>query len=271
VAASRPMGWLESRVVARSFAPSGSRLVPLLVVCLCGTAVGIAFDYADARSKAVKSCEAIDPSESQSGLIFNPDGYRSYYVRSKCFQEAAVVFRDSALCEPVKERRSLVSSSWGYSPSRCRQLVTEAVAADRAALEGLKREYAAGAITLRDLRIERNGNGRDVDIIPAFTGTYAHGYTLTFEILANPSGAFTLLHTSGYYLDEKSNLRIYVAQADIKQRFPGFSLNHPYSVRATITLDVGYGGQSGYWSPAFIDRVFPTRQRSQSITRQATF
>ncbi len=262
------MGWLESRAVGKSFARP---LATLLLIGVVGTAVGVAFDYGDARSKAVKSCEATDPSQSESGLLFNPDGYRSYYVRSKCFQEAAVLFRDAALCEQVKERRSLVSSSWGYSPSRCRQLVTEGVAADRAALEGVKRGYVGGAIKLRDFRVERNGNGRDVDIIPAFIGTYAHGYTLTFELLPNPSAEFILLHTSGYHLDEKSNLRIYIPQTDIRQRFPAFSLNHPYSVRATVTLDVGYGGQSGYWSPAFIDGVFPARERSQSITRQAMF
>ena len=238
---------------------------------LLATAAGIGFDYADARSKAVTACEAIEPSQSQSGLIFNPAGYRSYYVRSKCFQEAAVAFRDSTLCEQVHQRRSLLSSSWGYSAARCRQLVAEGTSADRAELERLKHAYAIGGIRLRDFRIERNGNGRDVDILPAFTGTHAHGYTVTFEILPDPSRASILLHTSGYYLDEKSNLRIYVPQADIRQRFPGFSLNQSYIVRATVALDVGFGGQSGYWNPAFIEGVFPARERSPSITRQATF
>ena len=243
---------------------------PLFVMCLWATAVVIAFEYSEARSKAVKACDAIDPSQSQGG-IFNPDGYRSYYVRSKCFQDAAVLFRDSALCEQVKERRSLLSSSWGYSAARCRQLVAEGASADRSELERMKTAYSVGGIRLRDFRIERNGNGRDIDIVPAFTGTYAHGHTVAVEILPNPSSAYTLLHTSGYYLDEKSNLSIYVRQADIKQRFPGLSLNQSYTVRATVALDVGFGGPSGYWSPAFIESVFPARERSQSITRQTTF
>jgi len=38
--------------------------------------------YDDMRSAAVKRCEAIDPSQYQTALFFNPDGYRSYYVRS---------------------------------------------------------------------------------------------------------------------------------------------------------------------------------------------
>ena len=246
--------------------------VLLLIGCVSITSVVIAFDYGDLRSKAVKTCEGIDPSQSQSGLYFNPDGYRSYYVRSKCFQEAAIQFRDATLCDQVKRRWSLLSSSWGYSAERCRQLVTEGTSADRVELERLKTAYAAGGINLRDFRVERNGNGRDFDIIPAFTGTYAHGYTLTFEILPIAAGASSvLLHTSGYHLDETSNLRLYVRQTDIRQRLADFSLNRAYTVRATVTLDVGYGGQGGYWSPAFIEDVFPTRERSRSITKQVTF
>jgi hypothetical protein len=230
-----------------------------------------AVDYGNAHASAIKACEAIAPSESQGGLYFNPDGYRSYYVRSKCFQEAAVLFRDAALCDQVKERRSLLASSWGYTVARCRQLVTEGTAADRAELERLKAAYAAGGITLRDVRVERNGNGRDFDLIPGFTGAYAHGYTLTFEIVPNAPAPPVLLHTSRYHLDEQTDLRIYIRQVDIQQRFTGFSVNRAYAVRATVTLDVGDGGPAGYWSPAFIDSVFPTRERSQSIIRQLTF
>ena len=249
----------------------GLHLIVLFVACLFRASEAFAFDYADARSKAVTACQAISPSESQGGLIFNPDGYRSYYVRSKCFQDAAIEFRDRTLCDQVKERRSLLSSSWGYSAARCRQLVTEGLAADRMALEATRTAYGAGGITLRDLRIERNGNGRDFDIIPAFAGTYAHGYTLAFEILPNPSTAPVLLHSSGYYLDQVSNLRIYVRQGDVLNRLPTFSLNRPYTVRATVTLDVGFGGPSGYWSPSFVNTVFPVSARSRSITRNVTF
>jgi len=245
--------------------------ISLFVLCLLGPSILLAFDYADVRSRAVKACEAISPSESQSGLYFNPDGYRSYYVRSKCFQEAAVQFRDATLCDQVKRRWSLLSSSWGYAAERCRQLVAAGTATDRAELERMKASYASGGVKLRDFRVERNGNGRDFDIIPAFTGTYAHGYTLTFEILPAPPAPPLLLHTSGYHLDEKANLRIYVAQADIKQRFADFSLNRAYTVRATVTLDVGYGGQAGYWSPVFIEGVFPARERSHSVTRPVIF
>src|SRR5688500_20041432 len=161
-----------------------SGLVVVSAGCLLmGPSDATAFDYAEWHGKAVKACAAIDRSESQSGLMFNPDGYRSFYVRSKCFQEAAIQFRDAALCGQVRQRWSLFSSSWGYTASRCRQLVTEGMTRDRTELEAMKRAYVAGGMRLRDFRIVRNGNGRDFDIIPAFTGTYATSYTLTFEIV----------------------------------------------------------------------------------------
>ena len=236
--------------------------------------VGAAFaaSYAEMRAAAVKACQAIDPAAYQSGLLFNPDGYRSFYERSACFQRAAVQFRDTALCAEVKRRLSLLSSSWGYSRTHCRELVAEGAAADQRELQEMKRAYRSGPVTLRDFRVERNGNGRDFDIIPSFAGDYAHGYRLTFEIvLADPGAAPILVHSSGYHVDGNSNLRVFVRQEELRQRFPGFVLDHPYTVRATLLLDVGYGGGAGYWSDAFIERVFPARERSQAITREVRF
>ena len=232
----------------------------------------LAIEYATARSAAVSRCEAIDRAAYQTGLYGNPDGYRSFYVRSQCFQTAAVEFRDESLCAGVRQRRSIFASSWGYSSSRCRTLVTEGIAKDRSELEEIKRQYSQNAVRLRSFRIERNGNGRDFDIIPVFSGSYARSYLLTFDIPgAGSTGAPILLHSSGYHIDSSSNLNIYVRQAEIRERFPGFTLNRPYQVRATAILDVGMGGQGGYWSDAFIERVFPARDRSQSITLQTTF
>jgi hypothetical protein len=48
--------------------------------------------YTELRRAALKQCQAIDPADYQSGLFFNPDGYRSYYVRSECFQKTAFSF-----------------------------------------------------------------------------------------------------------------------------------------------------------------------------------
>jgi hypothetical protein len=232
----------------------------------------LAASYDELRAAAVKGCQTIDPAHYQSGLLLNPDGYRSYYVRSECFQKIAVQFRDEALCAEVKQRHSLFSSSWGYSHTQCRRLIVEGIVADGKALEEIKRHYLRGAVHLRDFRVERNGNGRDFDIVPSFVGDYGHGHTLRFDV--TPTGgekASVLLHSSGYYVDGNSNLRIFIRQEEVIRRFPEFVLGRLYTVRGTIVLDIGNGGPSGWWSDVFIERVFPMRERSQSITREVRF
>ena len=123
---------------------------------------------------------------------------------------------------------------------------------------------------LRSFRIERNGNGRDSDLIPEFSEGFAHGYRLVFEIvdaLQQP----VLLHSDGYYIDPHSKLRVFVRQADIRARFPGFELNHPYKVRATMILSTAIGGPSGYWSDEFVQSVFPESERLQTMTIVSRF
>jgi hypothetical protein len=227
--------------------------------------------YAELRAAAARRCEAIDPAEYQTGLMLNPDGYRSLYVRSACFQRAAVEFRDESLCAQVKRRWSLFSSSWGYSSKHCRQLVEEAVAGDRKELEEERSRYRQGAVKLRDFRIERNGNGRDFDIVPAFEAGWAHGYALRFEIVEAAEGSSVPLASNGFYLSGDDNIRVFVRQADIRQRFPGFEPGRRYRVRGTLTLSVATGRMGGRWSDAFVERVFPAAERSQFLVKDAVF
>lgn len=232
----------------------------------------VAAGYDQLRAAAVAQCQAIDPSASQSGLAFNPDGYRSFYLRSECMQNAAVQFRDDTLCDQVRQRRSLFWSSWGYSATRCRDLVRQGRLDDGRELQEMKARYATGGMRLADFRIMRNGNGRDFDIIPVFAGRDGHGYETTFEILDPDAGnAPVLLYSSGHYVDPTSLLQLYVTQAEVRQRFPAFRLNRSYAVRATVRFDVGNGGQAGYWSNAFIEQIFPLRERTQTMTKQVVF
>jgi hypothetical protein len=227
-------------------------------------------DYATAHASALSACNAINPSDYQSGLALNPDGYRSYYVRSQCLQNMAVQFRDAAICDKVRERRALLSSSWGYSPGNCRKLVAAAMDADRKELEDLKRQYQTARMVLRDVRVEPNGNGRDYDVLPSFEGTQGHGYTFTLELLP-ASGAAVAVLTDGYYVDPRSALRLFVRQQDIAARFPSFVPGRTYRVRAVVTFSLPSGGGSRFMSDAFVERVFPLRERTQSIVRDARF
>lgn len=241
-------------------------------ISLLGCVSAQANNYDEMRASALKRCGTIDPAAYQSGLLFNPDGYRSFYVRSECLQQAAIEFRDQALCTKVRERRSLGSSSWGYSRSQCEKQVAAGIAADRKVLEAKKQEYLQGTIRLKAFRVERNGNGRDYDIIPSFTGTQKNSYILRFEIVGANSGTeAALLHSFGYYLDGNNNIRIYLPLEEIRQRWPQFSPGRAYLVRGSLVLDVGTGSQSGRWSELFIESVFPLRQRSQSVEQEIVF
>jgi hypothetical protein len=231
---------------------------------------GYASDYPQRKTAAIRHCETINPSDYQTGLAFNPDGYRSFYVQSECFQNAAVRFRDTSLCDRVRRRWSVLWSNWGVSIAQCRKLVADGMAADRAEIGTEKQRYLAGPPHLRTFSIQRNGNGRDFDIIPEFTAGYAHGYTLAFEIVGIRDQPI-LLHADGYYLDQNPRLRIFVRQSEIRTRFPEFQLNHPYKVRATVTLSIGNGGMSGYWSDEFLENIFPARARSQTLTVETDF
>jgi hypothetical protein len=244
----------------------------IVLIFVSSLAVGSAAanDYVARKAAAVGQCDKIGAGEYQTGLLFNPDGYRSYYVRSQCVQQAAVEFRDESLCSQVRRRYSLFSSSWGISSTQCRKLVSQGISTDRAVLERLKQQYASGPMQLETFRVQRNGNGRDFDFIPVVKGNFAHGYRLTFEIVPNGRSPI-LLHSDGYYLDANSNLSIYVRQTEIRQRFPEFELNSRYQVRATVVLDVGMGGQGGYWSDEFIESMFPMSERSKSITVEGEF
>ena len=243
-------------------------LLALIIGPTAPTVVSAA-SYDELKAAALKQCQAVDPGAYQSGLLFNPEGYRSFYLRSECLQKIAVEFRDPSLCAQVKERPSLLSSSWGYSSAQCAKLVRGGIAADERALAEMKESYRQGAVRLSDFRVEKNGNGRDFDLIPSFAGNYAHGYVLRFEIVTG--NQIVLVHSAGYYLDGRNNLRIFLRQEEIRSRFAAFIPGQIYTMRATSIFDTGNGGQAGRWSEPFIERVFPLRERSQSIDREVRF
>ena len=251
----------------------GIRCGTLLAVLLAFTPQSSANDYAEQRAAAVKNCRAIDPKEHHTGLIMNPEGYRSYYVRSACIQRTAVKFRDPELCEEVRRRRALFSSSWGYSEKNCRELVQAGIRKDGETLDAMKREYDRGHVRITDFTVERNGNGRDYDIIPRFAGEGAHGYRLQFAILPDEPGAAPVpVHASGFYLrGSENNIRIFITQAELRERFPAFRPENRYTVRATLTLSTGHGSQAGRWSDAFIESHFPIASRSRHLEKDIDF
>lgn len=243
----------------------------LMYLFFSSAALGSAYD--DQLESAVAQCESVDEDAYQTGLAFNPDGYRSYYERSQCFQRLAIKFRHDLYCSLVKERSSYVFSSWGYSEDNCNKLVTQGKRADNSTLGRVKEAYNSNKVRLLEFEIEVNGNGRDYDIIPKFSAGYSHAYTLEFKILNSKNEAQdAVLDSSGFYLGRADeNIRIYVPQERILENFPLFNKGNSYLVRATLVLSVGTGYQNGMWSDKFIDRVFPAHERSQHLDQEFVF
>ncbi|MDX1554726.1 MAG: hypothetical protein R3212_01735, partial [Xanthomonadales bacterium] len=185
------------------------------------------------------------------------------------FQGLAVRMRDAGLCKEVRRRWSLFGSSWGYSREHCEKLTREGIDKDRAQLAALKAQYQNGPVRLTGFVVEKNGNGRDYDIIPRFSAGFAHGYHLEFRILHD--GNAHLLSESGFHLDGRNNIRMFEYRKDLAQRFPAFQPGSSYTVEATLTLSIGTGSTAGRWSPQFIETEFPGSMRTQTLTRQVRF
>ena len=226
--------------------------------------------YEQHRAAAVRTCEAIDPARYQSGLLFNPDGYRSFYVQSECLQEAAVRFRDEALCARVRRRLALFWSSWGYSPANCRALVSEGAARDRTMLQTLRRAYDASHVVLRDFRIDLNNNGRDFELVPIVDGDAGHGYELRVEVTRPGSGP-AVLHSNGYWMTAASPLRVYLTRAEVQRLLPDLSPVTRYTITASMTFSVPTGDGNAEWSDAFIEDVFPRAARTQALAKTTSF
>lgn len=228
--------------------------------------------YATHRAAALKKCEAIDPEEYQSGLAFNPDGYRSYYKRSECLQSAAAVYRDESLCKNVKERWTLLWSSWAYSEKRCRELVAEGLEKDRQNLEKIRSDYIERPHKLVDFRIQNN-TGAYHGIFSKFEPRgFTYRYTLRYELIAPeaPGGVALLAAHTGPF-GNGSSIGLGFTTADLLQRFPGFVPGRTYPVRATVVLEVPNGGVSLMWSDAFIEKYFPRATRTQTLEKEIAF
>lgn len=243
-------------------------MIATLLMLLAASADDAAH-YDTHLTRAVAACEAIDPDAYQSGLWLNPDGYSSFYERSSCYQRRAVEFRQPALCEQVEERWSLFSSSWGISQENCEKLVAEKVANDREELLHIKARYQAGRVQLESVKVARNGNGRDYDFLPAFSGEHSGEYHLVFEVI-DDGRVYRVLERSGHVAGD-SNLRLYLPVVDLRSRYPAFEPGKPVRLRATMMLSVGMQKTNGWVTPTMLREVFPPGQRQQQLEAEVSF
>jgi hypothetical protein len=227
--------------------------------------------YDGHRAAAIRVCDAIDPARYESGLLFNPVGYRSFYAQSECVQQAAIRFRDDALCGHVRERRALFWSSWGISPSACRSRVSDGIAHDQAVLRELRGAYEQHGIRLRDFRIELDNNGRDYEALPIVTGDNGHRYDLRLDVRLAPGSAPLTLHQNGYWMTGDSQLRVYLTRTVVRALLPDLAPARRYLVTMTMTLTLPQGDAGAEWSDGFVERIFPQHARTQTLTKTVNF
>lgn len=184
----------------------------------------------DRKAAAVKECQDIDPGEYSTGLLFNSPGGKTYFARSSCLQAAARKFRDPTLCEEVRERESLFFDGSAISRESCERLVQEAARQTPVAV--IRDLYRPAAV-----EYFRNGNGRDIDVHIAFSGTYRHRYALTVSMVDEAGAASERLHHDEYSLGPASRgLRIRLQEAQVAAAADALSLATPYRFRVRLAL-----------------------------------
>lgn len=80
--------------------------------------------YEDALQKVnyikdATTCESIPDHVYETGLIFNPSDYQTYYFKSECYQTLAIRTGDKGHCSQVKERKSLFFDGSAVSYRGC--------------------------------------------------------------------------------------------------------------------------------------------------------
>lgn len=246
-----------------------------LICFACGSILGTlaarAAEYDVQLQQSVIRCEQIDADDYQTGLWFNPDGYRSYYIRSNCYQQAAERLRTPQLCAQVNRRLALFSSSWGVSESNCRAQVAKKLEKDRTELMTLRQQYLEDPVRLVALRMEPNGNGRDYDFIPLFEGNFAHRYRLTLSLI-DDLGSRHLIHENSYHISgPDSRLSLYVRRTDIQAAYPPLEPDRNYRLQAQLELSVGTNMTDGMISDDVLEGVFPAAERTQSLVTNVSF
>ena len=222
-------------------------------------------------TQAIERCEQFGPREYESGLLFNPEGYRTYFRRSACLQRIAVEFRERQLCQRVRRRFSLFGSGWGYSRDNCEALVDAELVSDESALRAKRDAYLVGPVRLASVELVGNGNGRDYDIIPQFEDGFPHPYSLQFALIDERGIDHVIHEWSSYLRGSNDNVRLYLPRQDLLERLPDLEQGREYPLRVRLTLAIGRGGVGGWLREDTIESVFPLAERVQELVTVVVF
>ncbi len=168
-------------------------MLPLLAV---GSSA--ADTFTEAKQRRLTDCRAIPAGEYSTGMIFNSEGYKTLYHRSRCIQNIAIEERDVSLCSEVRERKSWFFDGSATSPGNCRKLVGERMAGDRA--EAAPKDFTT-IHRLVSAEAFLNGNGRDFDLLIATDGSFYGSYLIEVAVSSkggpNSVPVFSQVYTYG--------------------------------------------------------------------------
>jgi len=118
-----------------------------------------------------EKCNIIPDKCGVSGLLFNPEGMKSYYYKSECFFKLAIQTLDEKYCNKVVERKALFRGGAYFSRESClrkiRQIKSDAKA---------KKVKPKDIHRIQSLRVYAKGKELEVEVFLTdgnVTGKYA--------------------------------------------------------------------------------------------------
>ncbi len=141
---------------------------------------------------------------------------------------------------------------------------------DTAELRALKVAYNTGPVRLVDVQLQKNGNGRDIDVVPQFSAGYAGAYTLTLYLVDETKKKFQITSTSFYLGDGKPDIMWYIPRETIMAAMPNFDETSEYNIVINMVFSVPLGRVNGLWPEAWPEQIWPAKQRSEQFIRKKT-
>lgn len=213
---------------------TGERAVALVAIAFLAVTLSAAGDeFAARKARRLAECMAIPANEYSTGMIFNPRGYRTMYHRSQCIQSLAVEERDADLCADVRERKSLLFDGSGVSPAHCRELVAGKRSEDEAALESFP---LAGTHRIDAIEIERDGNGRDFDLVVSTRGSLPYRYDLRITAHVSAGKPVEIVNDNAGLGSTASRRILLLRAADLADALGDGWRQKAWTIVATLTL-----------------------------------
>ena len=209
----------------------------LLVICFIITILSQSInshgdDFKEQKSRGIAKCDEFSRHDYQTGLIFNPSGYQTFYLQSECFQKLAVEVRDISLCSEVQERKSWFFNGSAVSEERCIQLVKQLLEKDQSEAARI-----VGIHKIAELHFARNANGRDVDLRVVTRGSFWHKYKLLIECeSASGSGTAKIYEKEHTLGQQDHDLNLFIPIKEISQSLEGGIVDKELSVHAMLEL-----------------------------------